>query len=145
MDHGVCAKCYGRDLSQKKLVDVGEAVGIIAAQSIGEPGTQLTMRTFHIGGAATAKAAQTQHVSTESGIVKLQNVKYVVDKKGRKLIINREGSIKIVNEEGKTLERFPAPYGAVLYVEDGQKVNSGTVLAEWEPFSDPIVIEKVEK
>ena len=142
MEHGVCAKCYGRDLSQKKLVDVGEAVGIIAAQSIGEPGTQLTMRTFHIGGAATAKAAQTQHVATEPGIVKLQNVKFVIDKKGRKLIINREGSIKIVDKEGKTIERFPAPYGAVLYVEDGQEVKEGTVLAEWEPFSDPIVIEK---
>lgn len=141
MSHGVCAKCYGRDLAQRKLVDIGEAVGIIAAQSIGEPGTQLTMRTFHIGGAATAKAAQTQHVASVEGIVKLQNVKYVKDKQGRKLIVNREGSIKIVDNEGKTLERFPAPYGAVLYLEDGQTVKEGTVLAEWEPFSDPIIAE----
>ncbi len=141
MSHGVCAKCYGRDLAQRKLVDIGEAVGIIAAQSIGEPGTQLTMRTFHIGGAATAKAAQTQHVASGEGIVKLQNVKYVQDKQGKKLIVNREGSIKIIDNEGKTLERFPAPYGAVLYVEDGQTVKEGTVLAEWEPFSDPIIAE----
>lgn len=142
MKQGVCAKCYGRDLAQKKLVDIGEAVGIIAAQSIGEPGTQLTMRTFHIGGAATAKAAQTQHVASESGTVKLLNVKTVKDKNGRELIVNREGSIKIVDSEGKTLERFPAPYGAVLYVKDGQNVKEGDVLAEWEPFSDPIIAEK---
>jgi DNA-directed RNA polymerase subunit beta' len=142
MPHGVCAKCYGRDLAQRKLVDIGEAVGIIAAQSIGEPGTQLTMRTFHIGGAATAKEVQTQHKATYDGTVKLQNVKFVVDKKGRKLIINREGSIKILDKEGKTIERFPAPYGAVLYVEDGQEVKEGTILAEWEPFSDPIIAEK---
>ncbi len=141
MPHGVCAKCYGRDLAQRKIVNIGEAVGIIAAQSIGEPGTQLTMRTFHIGGAATAKAAQTQHIASVEGTVKLQNVKYVKDKQGRKLIVNREGSIKILDNEGKTLERFPAPYGAVLYVEDNQKVKEGTVLAEWEPFSDPIIAE----
>lgn len=142
MKQGVCAKCYGRDLSQKKLVDVGEAVGIIAAQSIGEPGTQLTMRTFHIGGAATAKAAQTQHITTQSGVVRLLNVKTVKDKDGRELIVNREGSISIVDASGKTLERFPAPYGAVLYVKDGQQVKEETVLAEWEPFSDPIIAEK---
>ncbi|MEZ0323680.1 MAG: DNA-directed RNA polymerase subunit beta' [Hydrogenothermaceae bacterium] len=142
MKQGVCAKCYGRDLAQKKLVDIGEAVGIIAAQSIGEPGTQLTMRTFHIGGAATAKAAQTQHVASEAGTVKLLNVKTVKDKNGRELIVNREGSIKILDSEGKTLERFPVPYGAVLYVKDGQTVKEGDVLAEWEPFSDPIIAEK---
>lgn len=142
MKQGVCAKCYGRDLSQKKLVDIGEAVGIIAAQSIGEPGTQLTMRTFHIGGAATAKAAQTQHIATQAGTVKLLNVKTVKDKEGKELIVNREGSISIVDQSGKTLERFPAPYGAVLYVKDGQDVKEDTVLAEWEPFSDPIIAEK---
>lgn len=142
---GVCAKCYGRDLSQKKLVDIGEAVGIIAAQSIGEPGTQLTMRTFHIGGAATAKTAQTQHKATHEGTIKLNNVKTVVNREGKVLIINRDGAISIVDDEGKTLERYPAPYGAILLVKDGQKVKEGDVLVEWDPFSIPIIAEKSGK
>ncbi|GAB6071821.1 DNA-directed RNA polymerase subunit beta' [Venenivibrio stagnispumantis] len=139
---GVCAKCYGRDLAQRKLVDIGEAVGIIAAQSIGEPGTQLTMRTFHIGGAATAQAAQTAHIASVNGIVKLVNVKTVKDREGKELIINREGSIIILDKEGKPLERFPAPYGAILKVKDGEEVKEGTILAEWDPFSIPIIAEK---
>ncbi len=138
---GVCAKCYGRDLSQKKLVDIGEAVGIIAAQSIGEPGTQLTMRTFHIGGAATAQKAQTEHKASVEGTVELLNVKTVQDKEGKVLIINRDGAIKIVDEEGKIKERFPAPYGGILKVKDGQKVKPGDVLVEWDPFSTPIIAE----
>ncbi|RMD46756.1 MAG: DNA-directed RNA polymerase subunit beta'', partial [Aquificota bacterium] len=138
---GVCAKCYGRDLSQKKLVDIGEAVGIIAAQSIGEPGTQLTMRTFHIGGAATAKKVQTKHEASVEGTVKLLNVKTVTDKEGKVLIINRDGAIKIVDEKGKIKERFPAPYGGILKVKDGQKVKPGDVLVEWDPFSTPIIAE----
>ncbi|NPA58066.1 MAG: DNA-directed RNA polymerase subunit beta' [Aquificae bacterium] len=139
---GVCAKCYGRDLSQKKLVDIGEAVGIIAAQSIGEPGTQLTMRTFHIGGAATAKAVQTKHVASVEGTVKLLNVKTVKNREGKVLVINREGAIKIVDEEGKIKERFPVPYGGILKVKDGDKVKPGDVLVEWDPFSIPIIAEK---
>ncbi len=139
---GVCAKCYGRDLSQKKLVDIGEAVGIIAAQSIGEPGTQLTMRTFHIGGAATAQKAQTKHEASVEGIVKLLNVKTVVDREGKTLVINRDGAIQIVDEEGKIKERFPAPYGGILKVKDGQKVKPGDVLVEWDPFAIPIIAEK---
>ncbi len=139
---GVCAKCYGRDLSQKKLVDIGEAVGIIAAQSIGEPGTQLTMRTFHIGGAATAKAVQTKHEASVEGKVKLLNVKTVTDKEGKVLVINRDGAIKIVDEEGKIKERFPVPYGGVLKVKDGQDVKPGDTLVEWDPFSIPIIAEK---
>ena len=142
---GVCAKCYGRDLSQKKLVDIGEAVGIIAAQSIGEPGTQLTMRTFHIGGAATAKTAQTQHKATHEGTIKLNNVKTVVNREGKVLIINRDGAISIIDDEGKTLGRYPAPYGATLLVKDGQKVKEGDVLVEWDPFSIPIIAEKSGK
>jgi len=139
---GVCAKCYGRDLSQKKLADIGEAVGIIAAQSIGEPGTQLTMRTFHIGGAATAKTVQTKHVASVEGTVKLLNVKTVKNREGKVLVINREGAIKIVDEEGKIKERFPVPYGGVLKVKDGDKVKPGDVLVEWDPFSIPIIAEK---
>ena len=145
MKRGVCAKCYGRDLSQKKLVDIGEAVGIIAAQSIGEPGTQLTMRTFHIGGAATAQKVQTQHVAQHEGTVKLLNVKTVKNREGKTLIINRDGAIKILDDEGKILERYPAPYGAELKVEDGQKVKPGDVLVEWDPFSIPIIAEKSGK
>jgi len=145
MKRGVCAKCYGRDLSQKKLVDIGEAVGIIAAQSIGEPGTQLTMRTFHIGGAATAKKAQTKHVAQHEGTVKLLNVKTVTNREGKTLIINRDGAIKIVDDEGKILERYHAPYGAELKVKDGQKVKPGDVLVEWDPFSVPIIAEKSGK
>ncbi len=138
---GVCAKCYGRDLAQKKLVDIGEAVGIIAAQSIGEPGTQLTMRTFHIGGAATAKKVQTKHEASVEGTVKLLNVKTVIDKEGKELIINRDGAIQIVDEQGKILERFPAPYGGILRVKEGQKVKPGDTLVEWDPFSTPIIAE----
>ncbi len=138
---GVCAKCYGRDLAQKKLVDIGEAVGIIAAQSIGEPGTQLTMRTFHIGGAATAKKAQTKHEATKEGYVKLLNVKTVTDREGKELIINRDGAIQIVDENGKPLERFPVSYGSILKVKEGQKVKPGDVLVEWDPFSTPIIAE----
>ena len=145
MKRGVCAKCYGRDLSQKKLVDIGEAVGIIAAQSIGEPGTQLTMRTFHIGGAATAQKVQTQHIAQHEGTVKLLNVKTVKNREGKTLIINRDGAIKILDDEGKILERYPAPYGAELKVKDGQKVKSGDVLVEWDPFSIPIIAEKSGK
>ncbi len=140
--YGVCAKCYGRDLSQNKLVDIGEAVGIIAAQSIGEPGTQLTMRTFHIGGAATAKKVQNKHVATTEGTVKLLNIKTVTDKEGNVLVINREGAIKIVDESGKIKERFPVSYGAIIKVKEGQKVKPGDVLAEWDPFSVPIIAEK---
>ncbi|MBK3332398.1 DNA-directed RNA polymerase subunit beta' [Persephonella atlantica] len=139
---GVCAKCYGRDLSQKKLVDIGEAVGIIAAQSIGEPGTQLTMRTFHIGGAATAKAVQTKHVASVEGTVKLLNVKTVTDREGKVLVINRDGAVKIVDEEGKIKERFPVPYGGILKVKDGDTVKPGDTLVEWDPFSIPIIAEK---
>ena len=138
---GICAKCYGRDLAQKKLVDIGEAVGIIAAQSIGEPGTQLTMRTFHIGGAATAQAVQTSHIASVEGTVKFVNIKTVKDKEGNILVINREGRIEIVDEEGKVKERFPVQYGAIIKVEEGQKVKPGDVLVEWDPFSTPIIIE----
>ena len=142
---GVCAKCYGRDLSQKKLVDIGEAVGIIAAQSIGEPGTQLTMRTFHIGGAATAEKTQTKHIANKEGIIKLLNVKTVKNREGKTLIINRDGAIQITDENGKVKERFPAPYGAVLYVNENDKVNVGDTLAEWEAFSTPIIAETTGK
>ncbi|NPB06965.1 MAG: DNA-directed RNA polymerase subunit beta' [Aquificae bacterium] len=140
--HGVCAMCYGWDLSQRKLVSVGEAVGIIAAQSIGEPGTQLTMRTFHIGGAATAQKVQS-FVKTESeGIVKYYNVKIVVNRKGEKINIAKDAAVGVVTEEGRLVERHAIPYGAKLLVDEGTKVKAGTKLAEWDPFNTYIIAEK---
>ena len=138
---GVCAMCYGWDLSQRKIVSVGEAVGIIAAQSIGEPGTQLTMRTFHIGGAATAQKVQNVLVAETSGEVKFYNLKLITNRKGEKINISREGAIGIVDEEGRVIERHAVPYGAKILVKEGDKIKEGTSLAEWDPFNTFIIAE----
>ncbi len=139
-EFGVCAKCYGRDLARRRPVQVGEAIGIIAAQSIGEPGTQLTMRTFHIGGIAVRGAEESEFVAKHDGIVKIFNVKTIKDSKGRTVVINRGGKIAVVDEEtGKHLERYDLPYASVLKVEDGQKVKKGEILAEWDPHAIPIL------
>ena len=138
---GVCAMCYGWDLSQRKIVSVGEAVGIIAAQSIGEPGTQLTMRTFHIGGAATAQKVQNVLVAETSGEVKFYNLKLITNRKGERINISREGAIGIVDEEGRVVERHAVPYGAKILVEEGDKIKEGTSLAEWDPFNTFIIAE----
>ena len=138
---GVCALCYGRDLARGRLVSIGEAVGIIAAQSIGEPGTQLTMRTFHIGGAASRRVEQSTLESRNEGYVKLVNVKMVLNKEGQPVAMNRNGEIVLLNEAGHEREKYPVIYGAKLKVADGQKVSEGQILAEWDPYTTPILSE----
>jgi DNA-directed RNA polymerase subunit beta' len=122
-------------------VAVGEAVGIIAAQSIGEPGTQLTMRTFHIGGAATAEKLRSEIVAEHDGILKYHNVKYVVDRKGRKIVISKQGKIYIQSKDGRILERYEVPKGAVLLVEENKEIKKGTRIAEWNPYAEYIISE----
>lgn len=139
---GVCVLCYGRDLARGRLVSIGEAVGIIAAQSIGEPGTQLTMRTFHIGGAAARRAEQSTLECRNPGKVRLLNAKLVRDREGVPTVMNRNAEIVIVDEEtGRERERYPLVYGAKLKVEDGQNVEEGQILAEWDPYTIPILSE----
>ncbi|TCK03834.1 DNA-directed RNA polymerase subunit beta' [Phorcysia thermohydrogeniphila] len=137
---GVCAKCYGRDLARRRPVQLGEAIGIIAAQSIGEPGTQLTMRTFHIGGIAMRGAEASDYRAKHDGIVRIFDVNTITDREGRVIVINRAGKIAVVDEKtGKHLERYDIPYAAVLKVKDGEKVTKGQVLAEWDPHAIPIL------
>ncbi|HME46107.1 MAG TPA: DNA-directed RNA polymerase subunit beta' [Syntrophorhabdales bacterium] len=138
---GVCALCYGRDLARGRLVSIGEAVGIIAAQSIGEPGTQLTMRTFHIGGAASRRVEQSTLESRNEGIVKLHSVKVVLNKDGQPIVMNRNGEVAILDAAGREREKYPIIYGAKLRVADGQKVSEGHILAEWDPYTIPILSE----
>jgi DNA-directed RNA polymerase subunit beta' len=138
---GVCAKCYGRDLARGDLVEIGEAVGIIAAQSIGEPGTQLTMRTFHIGGAATKVIEQAVLDSKNPGKVKFININAVRNRESALVVINRNALIAIVDKQGREKEKYNLVYGAKLKVEDGQKVDSGQRLVEWDPYSTPILTE----
>ncbi len=139
--HGVCAKCYGRDLAHGKLVEIGEAIGIIAAQSIGEPGTQLTMRTFHIGGTASRRAEQTSISNRYGGVVKFVNLSTVQDREGDLVAMNRNGEIAIVGETGRERERYVIIYGAKIKVKEGQQVEPGTLLAEWDPYTMPILTD----
>jgi len=139
---GVCAQCYGRDLACGRKVDIGEAIGIIAAQSIGEPGTQLTMRTFHIGGTASKGIEQTSISNNFPGQVKFISLNYIENVKGEYVVMNRNGEIAIISEEdGREKERYPVIYGATLKVRDGERVEAGTVLATWDPFNTPILTE----
>jgi len=138
---GVCVLCYGRDLSRGRLVSIGEAVGIIAAQSIGEPGTQLTMRTFHIGGAASRRVEQSTLEARNDGYVKLLNVKTIKNREGIPVVMNRNGEIAIEDETGKEREKYHVIYGAKLMVEADQYVKGGHVLAEWDPYTIPILSE----
>ena len=138
---GVCATCYGRDLARGTPVNIGEAVGVIAAQSIGEPGTQLTMRTFHIGGAAQLN--ETSHLEAISdGKVVYRDMPTIVDKKGRILSLARNGELAVIDAEGREREIHKVPYGTVLMHKDGGKVKEGDRLAEWDPFSLPIITEQ---
>ncbi len=139
--YGVCAKCYGRDLARGRMVNIGEAVGIIAAQSIGEPGTQLTMRTFHIGGTASRRAAQTALESQHTGIVRYVNVEHITNNQGDTVVMNRNGQIAIADSKGREREKYPVIYGARLKVKEGAKVKAGDTLAEWDPYSTPILAE----
>jgi DNA-directed RNA polymerase subunit beta' len=138
---GVCVLCYGRDLSRGRLVSLGEAVGIIAAQSIGEPGTQLTMRTFHIGGAASRRVEQSTLESRNDGYVKIINVKTILNREGVPVVMNRNGEIAIEDETGREREKYHIIYGARLKIVDGQHVKSGHTLAEWDPYTIPILSE----
>jgi DNA-directed RNA polymerase subunit beta' len=139
--NGVCARCYGRDLGRAIQVNVGEAVGIIAAQSIGEPGTQLTMRTFHIGGAASRTAEQSSQETKYGGMVGYENLKTVTDRNGRPVAISRNGEVTVNEETGRERERYKVPYGASLTVSEGEKVEAGATLAEWDPYTMPILTE----
>ena len=138
---GVCVKCYGRDLARGQMVSIGEAVGIIAAQSIGEPGTQLTMRTFHIGGTASRRAEQTTLQPRHDGRVKFINLSTVRNKDGDWVVMNRNGELAIIDETGRERERYPIIYGAKVKVGNGQLVKGGDLIAEWDPYTIPILTE----
>ncbi len=138
-ERGVCQLCYGRMLATGRLVEIGEAVGIIAAQSIGEPGTQLTMRTFHYGGTATRGGERSQHVASHPGTVKYLSVATVLNKEGQRVAISRAGKLVILDERGREKERYSVAYGSHLLVEDGQSVDAGTPLVEWDPFTTSIL------
>jgi DNA-directed RNA polymerase subunit beta' len=139
--YGICSMCYGRDLARGHLVNLGEAVGVIAAQSIGEPGTQLTMRTFHIGGAASrASAANSIQVKTK-GKIKLQNIKVVQHANGHLIAVSRSGVLTVVDAHHRERERYKIPYGAVLLARDGVAVEPGEVIANWDPHTHPIITE----
>jgi DNA-directed RNA polymerase subunit beta' len=138
---GVCSKCYGRDLAHSKPVDVGEAVGIIAAQSIGEPGTQLTMRTFHIGGAAARRAEQSKVEARYAGNLKFVNLKTVESADGRLVVMNRNGELALMGEGGRERERYKINYGAHLNYHDGEYVDAGEVVAHWDPYTSPILTD----
>ena len=140
--YGLCAQCYGRDLGRGGLVNVGEAVGVISAQSIGEPGTQLTMRTFHIGGAASRAAVVSQVESKSSGVVRFSTgMRYVTNARNEQITISRGGEVVITEESGRERERHKVPYGATLLIQDGQKVKAGQMLASWDPHTRPIITE----
>jgi DNA-directed RNA polymerase subunit beta' len=140
--YGLCAKCYGRDLGRGTMVNVGEAVGVIAAQSIGEPGTQLTMRTFHIGGAASRAAVASSVEAKSNGTVRFTaTMRYVTNGKGDQIVISRSGEVLITDDHGRERERHKVPYGATLIVKDGQVIKAGTALANWDPLTRPIITE----
>ncbi|MBQ9235749.1 MAG: DNA-directed RNA polymerase subunit beta' [Alphaproteobacteria bacterium] len=141
-EHGVCAACYGRDLARGTPVNIGEAVGVIAAQSIGEPGTQLTMRTFHIGGAAQKGAEQASVEVPFAGVMKLDNGHVVVNSEGHGLVLSRNCEIVIVDNQGREKSRHNIPYGTKLLVAEGDKVKKGQKIAEWDPFTVPVITEK---
>ncbi|MEQ1558193.1 MAG: DNA-directed RNA polymerase subunit beta' [Methyloglobulus sp.] len=139
--HGVCVACYGRDLGRGHLVNVGEAVGVIAAQSIGEPGTQLTMRTFHIGGAASRSAAISNVQVKSAGTLRLNNLKSVINREGNLIAVSRSGEVGVVDDYGRERERYKIPYGAVLSVKEGDKVNAGDIIVTWDPHTHPVITE----
>jgi DNA-directed RNA polymerase subunit beta' len=139
---GLCAKCYGRDLGRGGLINLGEAVGVIAAQSIGEPGTQLTMRTFHIGGAASRAAIASSVEAKSNGIIGFNaTMRYVTNTKGELVVISRSGEIVIQDEHGRERERHKVPYGAILSIKPDQTIKAGTILANWDPLTRPIITE----
>ncbi|PRB79453.1 DNA-directed RNA polymerase subunit beta' [Pseudomonas sp. MYb185] len=139
--YGVCSTCYGRDLARGHQINIGEAVGVIAAQSIGEPGTQLTMRTFHIGGAASRTAAQDSIQVKSAGTIRLHNLKHVTRDDGALVAVSRSGELALADEFGRERERYKLPYGAVISIHEGDQVQAGQVVAKWDPHTHPIVTE----
>jgi DNA-directed RNA polymerase subunit beta' len=139
--YGVCAQCYGRDLGRGHRINIGEAVGVIAAQSIGEPGTQLTMRTFHVGGAASRAAAANGVEVKSKGTIRLHNIKTVRHEKGHLVAVSRSGELGVVDEFGRERERYKIPYGATITVNDGDVVAAGQSTANWDPHTHPVVTE----
>ncbi|WP_018719720.1 DNA-directed RNA polymerase subunit beta' [Arhodomonas aquaeolei] len=139
--HGVCANCYGRDLARGHKVNVGESVGVIAAQSIGEPGTQLTMRTFHIGGAASRAASVSNVEVKAAGTARLHNLKTVQHHSGNLVAVSRSGEITVMDEYGRERERYKVPYGATIAVQDNEAVEAGQIVANWDPHTHPIITE----
>ena len=139
--YGICSSCYGRDLARGHQVNIGEAVGVVAAQSIGEPGTQLTMRTFHIGGAASRSAAVSAVEVKSKGSMRLHNLKVVKNNKGNYVAVSRSGEIGVVDEFGRERERYKVPYGAILTKGDGEAIEAGSVVATWDPHTHPVITE----
>jgi DNA-directed RNA polymerase subunit beta' len=140
-DFGICAHCYGRDLARGHMINQGEAIGVVAAQSIGEPGTQLTMRTFHIGGAASRATAENSVQVNNSGTLKLQNAKFVTNSDKKLVITSRSSELTIIDEMGRVTENYKVPYGAVVSKKDGEAINAGDVIANWDPHTHPIITE----
>jgi DNA-directed RNA polymerase subunit beta' len=143
--HGICVKCYGRDLARGHSVNIGEAVGVIAAQSIGEPGTQLTMRTFHIGGAASRSTAESSVQIKNNGSIKLHNIKVIKNRDDYLVAVSRSGELTLTDATGRERERYKLPYGAILKVTEGQEVKAGDNVASWDPHSHPVVTEVAGK
>ena len=142
---GVCQLCYGRDMTSGKLVEMGEAVGVQAAQSIGEPGTQLTMRTFHVGGIAMAGAEKSKLEAKNEGIIKFDNLKYVTNKDKKIIVVNRTARIAVLDHRGREIEHYQVPYGAQVLIKDGDKVKERQQFAEWDPFNTYIISEETGK
>ena len=139
---GVCAMCYGRDLSTGKIVSPGAAVGVIAAQSVGEPGTQLTMRTFHVGGTATRRADASSVISSCSGVVNLNNAVLILNRNSENIVVSRSCSVTVCDKSGVQRVQGRVPYGATLFFKEGQEVSLGAKLAEWDPYTTPVITEK---
>ena len=139
IEFGICAKCYGRDLARGTQVNIGEAVGVIAAQSIGEPGTQLTMRTFHIGGAAQKGTEVSSIESKFSGTVKFLNLKSATDSNGNLINMSRNATLLVLDENKKEKEKHRLPFGCKLNFKDGVKVKTGDIISEWDPFTLPLL------
>jgi len=140
-DFGICAHCYGRDLARGHMINQGEAIGVVAAQSIGEPGTQLTMRTFHIGGAASRASAENNVQVKNTGTLKLQNAKFVTNSEDHLVITSRSSELTVIDELGREKERYKVPYGTILNKKDGEAINSGDIIANWDPHTHPIITE----
>ncbi|NQZ83478.1 MAG: DNA-directed RNA polymerase subunit beta' [Colwellia sp.] len=144
-DFGICAHCYGRDLARGHMINQGEAIGVVAAQSIGEPGTQLTMRTFHIGGAASRATAENSVQVKNNGTLKLQNAKFVTNSDGHLVITSRSSELTVIDELGREKERYKVPYGSVISKKDGESLTAGDTIANWDPHTHPIITEVAGK